>query len=355
MDNYMIINKLQSEGIRNSSIEALRIVAMSMVVLHHFIVHAIKLNEHENTLYLAINPFFYAGVDIFFLISGYFLIKLNIKSLLKYVFMVGFFVFTGYLLSAYLTHEPIPYFIKRLCFPITLSGNWFLAVYLGLLIISPILNMGLKSLSDKSLFKVMAVYSMFTAYSCFIGRNMVNSDGYGFGQGVYLYCLGYFISRNVHFLSKFSSKTYLALAFFTLVVMSVLGAVYKNGIFWHYNSPLMIATAALMLIGFSRYNYSSKVINSIAAASVGVYILQDGYFGNHFLYNWLNGVWYSSQGLYRISIFAMVFIAYWIVAWVMMNIFNKLFISVIEPAISIAINRVSYYKRASAWLNEYRN
>lgn len=297
------------------------------------------------------NPFFYAGVNIFFLISGYFLIKLSVKSLTKYVLMVGFFVFTGYLLTTYITNESIPLLSRRLRFPVSWSGNWFLAVYLGLMIISPILNSGLKSMSDKSLLKAMAVYTMFTAYSCFIGGNMVNPDGYNFGHGVYLYCLGYFISRNAHFLSKFSSKTYLTLAFSTIIVMSVLCVCLKQTMYMQYTSPLMIAVAAMMLIGFSRINFSSKFVNSIAAASVGVYIVHDGYFGHHYLYNWLNGVWYSSQIIvYRISIFAMVFIAYWIVAWVMMNIFNKVFSSVIEPAISRSITKISYYKRASQWL-----
>ena len=336
---------------RHGGIEALRIVAMSMIVLHHFILHAINLNYKDYSLYLAVNPFFYAGVDIFFLISGYFLIKLSIKCLLKYVLMVGFFVEMGYLLSVWVLNDPIPLCTKRIFFPVTLSGYWFLIVYLGLLIISPIINSGLKSLSDKVLLKAITIYTMFTVYSCFIGRNIVNPDGYSFGQGLYLYCLGYFISRKASLFSKFSGHTYLWLAFVIIIAMSIFGTVLYKDMFMRYNSPLMIAACVMILIGFTQLNISSKVINSIAVASVGVYMLQDGYFGHHFLYNWLNGVWYSSQGLFRISIFAVVFVTYWVIAWVMMYIFNNIFSSVIEPVFSKAITRIPYYGRISTWLN----
>ena len=83
---------------RNSNIELLRLIAMLMILLSHSSVHGGF--PHENSAIMFNNFFLDAivlgniGVDIFFLISGYFLCyqtTLNYSALFRLLFQVLFY------------------------------------------------------------------------------------------------------------------------------------------------------------------------------------------------------------------------------------------------------------------------
>ena len=89
-----------NKGMRNSSIELLRIISMVMIVACHFATHSgFTYNSHT----LSIPRFWLSfiemggkvGVDVFILISGYFLITnkrlFNLKRLLKFWGQVFFY------------------------------------------------------------------------------------------------------------------------------------------------------------------------------------------------------------------------------------------------------------------------
>lgn len=322
----MSINKLQKSKPRRSNLEAVRILAMGMIVIHHFISHAIGIGCIKQ-VYLVINPFVYGGVNLFFLISGYFLVRFSLKNLARLIFIVAFFGLINIIPFAIFPIGPNPSsIIRRMFFPIAYSSYWFLQIYLALMIVSPILNIGLKSLSNRVLLEFILIFSVFTFYSCFIGRNMTNPDGYSLGQALYLYTLGYCISRNMKNLSKISSQKYFLVAILTIIIISYISSFIQNIRFMEYNSPLMVVASTMILIGFARMDFSSKVVNSIASASLGVYLLQDGYLGFNFLYAWMNEIWYSSHNLgYRVFIYVCVFFGLWIASWMLTNVFNRTF------------------------------
>lgn len=350
----MNINKLQiGEGGRSSNLEALRIVAMCMIVIHHFFLHAIHLNSTDFNLYLLVNPFVYAGVNLFFLISGYFLIKLNVKSLLKLVLMIAFFRIVVYGLCVSVGDvRSLRWIIINAMLPISRSPYWFLKAYLGLMIISPIVNAGLKSLSDRALLYSILTFSAFTFYSCFLGKNLTNDCGLTFGQGLYIYTLGYCIRRFEPFLSNIKPSLFFCAALTILALTSAIGYTFKNLLYMSYHSPLMVLASVLIFLGFSRLSFSSRAVNSIAGASLGVYMLQDSDFGFSFFYNWLHGVWTAPDAtLIRWGVFAGVFFGLWIASWVLTWIYNRLFTVVIAPCIAAATER-SRAIVAQRWLEK---
>ena len=143
---------------RNTSIELLRIISMIMIMFHHFAYHGnFEWNFNEVTLPHLWYDFILmggkVGVDIFVLISGYFLIEnteklFQPKKLLKFWGQVVFYSIMTYLLSVMLRLNAFE--IKQLikvCLPITYPGWWFASTYFMLYLIHPFLNKLLHGLS----------------------------------------------------------------------------------------------------------------------------------------------------------------------------------------------------------------
>lgn len=77
---------------RDSNLELLRIVAMSMIVIYHIFVHGISpvyVGSHS-ILTVWYVPFIF-GVNLFILISGYYGIRLSWKSFLSLMWIIVFY------------------------------------------------------------------------------------------------------------------------------------------------------------------------------------------------------------------------------------------------------------------------
>lgn len=119
--------------IRESNFELLRIIAMILIVLHHFYYNNITIDYVHITRNEMISQIISAGgkigVNLFVLISGYFLInsKFNIKKLIK-LFGETWFYSVAIALIAILGLK-IQIGIKELLqviFPITYNQYWFI-------------------------------------------------------------------------------------------------------------------------------------------------------------------------------------------------------------------------------------
>ena len=135
---------------RNSNLEILRIIAIIFIIAHHFSVHGF---ENVNFAVTNVNSYliyFFAlfgeiGVDVFILISAYFMInsKFTFKKLLilggeVYFYSVAFFLLFLTILTPV---SPINlHFIVSSFLPISQSTYWFITDYILLMIFSPFLN-----------------------------------------------------------------------------------------------------------------------------------------------------------------------------------------------------------------------
>ena len=133
----MSMNKSQQ---RNSSIELLRIISMVMIVFHHFAVHGGFEWEASN---VSIPLFWYnfiimggkIGVDVFVLISGYFLVNskgnaINFRRILKFWGQVFFYSITIYVIFGIsgISDLGIEHLFYAF-FPITFSAWGFASTY----------------------------------------------------------------------------------------------------------------------------------------------------------------------------------------------------------------------------------
>lgn len=130
------------------NIELLRIVTMLLITLWHF--HAwyiLPYVENIDTitqkavgLTMSFLPF---HVNVFILISGYFGIKSSLKGCVQIYTMCLFYVGLDCIFNECLGNE---FDFKKLIFPISHGGWWFINIYFCLLLIAPFINRAVNNL-----------------------------------------------------------------------------------------------------------------------------------------------------------------------------------------------------------------
>lgn len=311
---------------RQSNIELLRIVAMSMIVILHFLCHGITEKEMSRFLYELICTYCSVGVNLFFLISGYFRIRALMKSIARLVFTVLFFDFVNYLLL-YFTVGPAALYdwMSTLFFPVSRSPYWFLQVYLFMIICSPLINRGIDGMTLNNLRLFILVFSAFTCYSCGVGHNGSNSNGYTFLQGVYMYCLAAYLKRDNWLMSRLKGVKCIVTAFVMLTLGAILVYYSKKSLLIDYNGFIIIITSVLIFAYFVNLDIKSKTVNIIASGALGCYLLQDGQFGHRYLYATINSVFTSDPLYCSLAYLTVQFISFWALSVLITMIVRPLF------------------------------
>jgi hypothetical protein len=298
---------------RDSNLELLRIVAMSMILIHHFLLFVIT-PEYDLRVYTLFNPFFYCGVNLFFLISGWFGIKLSVKGLVKIIGLVLLFTLLNYGLMCLVGQEVTSKnIIKTLLFPISSCNYWFMRVYVFLMLVSPLVNQGLNAFDLKRLRLFILAFSAFTFYSCGIGHNSTNLDGYNFVNALYLYCLAHYLRRDEFIRGKLSKKTCIV-GYFLIIMFCSLAFTYYFGVcnYIGYNSVFMITASMLLFLFFTKLEFQSQIVNFVSTSALGCYLLQEGMWGHSFCYPYLSSFYVSWPLSQSLVLFTGVFLAIWI-------------------------------------------
>jgi hypothetical protein len=143
---------------RDSNLELLRIFAMLLIVAHHFSVHSGIFESLNGTVDHALTVNLYAaqvlasggklGVNIFVLISGYFLVKTVVRpsSLIKLWLSV---YILNLALWAVLVPDLSAWNLKEVFLPVSGNVYWFITTYFVLILFSPFLAIGLRVLSAR--------------------------------------------------------------------------------------------------------------------------------------------------------------------------------------------------------------
>lgn len=299
----MLQNTNQAK-VRDSSIELLRIIAMIMIVFHHFAIHG----GFEWSAAGSIPHFWYnfiimggkIGVNIFVLISGYFLINndaktINLEKIIKILGQVLFYsivLFTIGKLTG-IVDLGIKDFIKA-CFPITFSQWWFASAYFVLYLIHPFINKLLHSL-DKSMYQTLlavlvvcwSVIPTFTTSSYQSNSLLWFITLYSISGYIRLYGLNanFTAKRYFGFFLIFSLLTYAS-----SIVLTVLGskwetlASYSTYFFGQEKLTILLISLCLFMVFASLHINYHRWINIAASASFGVYLLHDNMVARPFLW-----------------------------------------------------------------------
>lgn len=279
-------------GGRNSSIELLRIIAMFMILAHHFIVH----NGYD-VLKLPLGPeriFFQlvmagggkVGVVIFFSISAWFFLdkEQTIKSNLKRVWIMEreLLFWSLILVTFYLVFDRADLGMKLMVksvMPLSMGLWWYATAYAIFLALLPFLAKGLKALSRKYHLALASTVLVIWGLTSFIPGMIGISDGF-FGF-IYLFIL---ISAYKWYLRPLSIKqtwalTAVGVGFVLLytAASTVLGLFGINkGIFitGDWKLPVVMIGFGMFLL-FDLVTFHSRIINRIAQSAFAVYLITD--------------------------------------------------------------------------------
>lgn len=280
---------------RQSNIELLRIIAMLFIVLHHLIINgidystAIKMNPCDWNCILGgiLEPFCIIGVNLFFLISGYFLIRFSWKKCAYIVIKLYMYFFIIRMLGVFigfcdLNMETIEYIIWPL------GSYWFLRVYILLMFVSPVLNLVINQMNvNMSRYFILFFAFFVCGYSFFINDiHLGFNRGYSFLFACCLYLLGAIARKGLIFVKINKSRQWIILwaaALLCNVVLtefSLIGLEKGNlaAVLQVYNSPLIVTESFCFFMAFvymkiDETTLKATRIKKISRGILDVYIL----------------------------------------------------------------------------------
>ena len=303
---------------RNSAMEMLRIVAMSMILIYHFSLHASILYETSVICKSVVLSMLLGGVNLFVMISGYFGIKVRLPGFLNLYVLIVIYIALNILLNFLAgMHNNWMDMVKGVLFPFSCGGYWYLSAYIGLYFTAPILNPALSGISLVQLRKTVLLFAFFNIISCGMLGNLCNTNGFTYMQFVFMYVVGHWMSRED--LCKFSARMFLSIAVFVGIVEFLImcalefGLHHSSGYFMRYNNIFVVIQTVCILGVFAKLNFRNRIVNKIALASLGCYMLQDGLFGYKVLYPFLIGE--SELSYYVFAFFSLWIVSYMVVSF----------------------------------------
>lgn len=308
---------------RKSNFEWLRIVAMAMIVSLHYMfkgnmvikaadaLEASKLFEINNIICALITALSICAVNVYVLISGYFLSESEFKprrvldlilQILEYsIFITIIMLITG---QISMTEMSIYGWIGIL-FPIGSEEYWFITAYFVMYLLAPFLAAGVKSLSEKNLRIIIFILLGFFMVEKTILPMALPTDNYGYGFGwftVLFLIAAYIRLYGINFLEK--SKLMPVLTYFVsvvamMVIYLLFGYIgkksgietlaYYSGLVWDYNYFFVLTAAVGLFYIFKnmKLNEDTKIADvarKLGGLTLGVYLLHEHTF---IRYNWL--------------------------------------------------------------------
>lgn len=283
----------REKKIRNSNLEILRIISMVLVVAHHYSIHGFETIE----MTYGLNRFVAGilslggklGVACFILISGYFMVqsKFTLKKLLRLLTEVWFYSIVIGVISLLFLQPAKPVGLREIASILFPVGYWFITDYILLMLISPGLNLLISKMKKQvHLAVLLSAFVLWSVIPSFAAAELGYSD---FGWFVILYFTAAYIRKYVNMEKRNAWKHFLVaiLSYLIVIASNVLMIYFGNrwnmpGLmeqsirFSELNSPFIFITAIELLIGFAkRKPFHNRIVNAVAGAALGVYLIHD--------------------------------------------------------------------------------
>lgn len=288
----------RNKSARNSNIELLRIIAMVLIVGHHYRVWSTSggVEFSSNSFAgLFFNMGGKYGVDLFVIISSYYLAdsRFKVNRIVRTSLQTWFYSIVFLILSL-ITHSQLlsGKTILMSVLPITYKGYWFVTSYIGLLALSPFLNKLICNLDKKDYSKLcfVLVGMYFVMPSIFIKSNTYFSQ---LGMFITIYTVVCYLKKYgmpIKQTRKYllGALTIYALIFLVSSIFAVLGAINTtHAELWNYckvmgfseYSIFLLLSAILLFYAFvSMPSYSNKIIDKVGKATFGIYLIHDNWY-----------------------------------------------------------------------------
>lgn len=288
------MNKIDSissitNGPRQSNFELLRIIAMIMILGVHanFISLGIPNNNDLQTYPIptvtrfVLEQFCTMSVCIFVLISGWFGIRVSLKGFCNFIFQCIFFLAGIYLLLLFFGDVQLSINGIKGCFALNEQNNWFIRAYIGLYIVSPVLNSFIENASRNKVKIFLISFFAFQTIYGFIVNTSIFNGGYSTFSFIGLYILASYCKKYKPLrINNLGGGTILCIPAACILICVIFDVILvmcnKNEYcFWlaTYSNPFVIIGALFMLLWFSKCNIKNNtIINFIAKSSFAGYL-----------------------------------------------------------------------------------
>lgn len=288
---------------RMANYELLRILSMLMVVTLHYLSHTGSLLEPGGTaqgrqvLGTLLESFCIAAVDVYVLISGYFLVEagFRVKRILILAAQVWFYAFlvplvmhgTGMFTGGKGVYGLIPYL-----FPLQAEHYWFATSYVLMYLFTPFLNMAVKHMGKRQMQTALTglLLASCVAKSVVPVSFVTDRAGYDFGWFLCVYLVAAYIRRyGVPFLNT-AKRAWVCYAACALLTFAAVAACYliheKTGALayymavpFHYNYILCLLEAVALFLAFGHLRipegkWAGRICR-LSACTFGVYLFHE--------------------------------------------------------------------------------
>lgn len=313
-----------TNGPRQSNFELLRIISMFLVLIVHadFLSLGIPSKiDFINDGLIAVNKTIVqciaiVCVNVFILISGWFGIKQKKIGFFNFIFQCLFFYILIYSILIAFKFRIISFIDIRKCFLFAPNTGWFVLSYIGLFILSPIINEFINNTTKEALRNVLLSFYGFQTFVWLGGGVSFFESGYSTISFIGLYLLGRYLKLYV----KKDKPWLLYFLFFVLVLtflfISTTLLSIKINVF-AYNNPLVVAGASLLILWASNLKIKTNIlINWVSKSTFAVYLFHCNPFTLSYyivfckkLYNEYSGIEYVIiMGCFIISVFILAII-----------------------------------------------
>lgn len=289
---------------RQANIELLRIIAMIMVVTLHYLVKgeaAVSLTDNFSAMNIVlwfIKAICIAAVNVYVLISGYFLMeaKWKISRLVNLWFQVMFYSVGVPLVCLILGTAEVEqwglYDWVNVLFPVQMEHYWFITAYVVLYLFVPVLSAGVKHLSKtQHEWLIVGLLFVFSVPKTIIPIYIpIDRYGYDFGWFMCLFLIAAYI--RLYGIPVFNRKR-TAFAVYLLSVLGIWGIsvvcallsrkglplTYMMDMTYCYNHLLVLVASVSLFYAFKYIRIPqgavSNLICKISSYTLGVYLLHE--------------------------------------------------------------------------------
>ena len=279
---------------RDSNIDLLRIIAMFFVLVLHANFTSLGIPTKASLIdapireggRILLESFSIVAVNVYVLLSGWYGIHFKFERLCEFVFQVFFFSIVGAVVALSAQGKSFFDVFQKGILLMDNNSYWFVKSYLLLYVVSPILESFVTVTKEREFGVLLLLFFLFEFVYGFGKGCPWFSGGYSTIHFIGLYLLARFtriylldrwrVSSRVSFLS-YLSISILSASLFVLSLFLLRPAGW-TGVF-SYESPLVILSALMLVIYFSKVKIASnRIINTIAISCFAVYLLHNNPF-----------------------------------------------------------------------------
>lgn len=283
---------------RKSNFELLRIVAMFLIVSHHFAIHCVFSQWTLNTniitvinsfLTVAIGSYGKIGVFLFIILMGYFNCDKKFKIEKFFNIYIKTFLYSltiFFIISLFKTNLEF-----KNVLPMTKGSYWFINNYLTLYLISPLINKIILLINKNKLKIITILFTLINFIPPLINSHLNLGHISVF---ICLYLIGACYKKDIFQIKDIYLNLITLISLFFVFIYFILTIHYgeinfsKTQIHINMYSINTLIIACWIFNYFSKLNLKNSLINKIAASTFGIYLIHDNIFLRPFIWKSIN-------------------------------------------------------------------